>query len=73
MIVARGLGRKVSGATGIIAAAGLGLVRLTGTDNIPGLPVMGQPVEPQRIMRNFDDIDILEIVPIIVEVLNGRR
>lgn len=73
MIVARGLGRKATGATGIIAAAGLGLVRITGPDVIPpGLPPMVE-FAGQRVVRIFDDIDILELIPIIVEVLNGRR
>jgi hypothetical protein len=74
MIVARGLGRKVTGATGIIAAVGLGLVGVGGTDTIPGRPPVTVITEEQRIIvRIFDDIDILELVPIIVEVLNGRR
>jgi len=70
MIVARGMGR---GAAGAIVAFGLGLSVLS---PIP-------PVEPpsggfsisasQRRLVNFDDRDLLEIIPIVMGAINVRH
>lgn len=76
MIVARGMGRRASGATGIIVAAGLGLVlipTLGGGGGIPRIPrdmARQQSVEFRKLL---DDMDVLEIIPIVVEVINVRR
>jgi len=75
MIVSRGIGRSALGASGIIAAAGLGLIIV---------PVLGGPgsggawrssdtIRYQQVRKLLDDRDLLELVPIIVEVFNGRR
>ena len=71
MIVARGMGR---GAAGAIVAFGLGLSVLS-----PIIP----PVEPpsggfsisasQRRLVNFDDRDLLEIIPIVMGAINVRH
>lgn len=72
MIVARGLGRCATGATGIIAAIGFGLI-LVPTMGGGGAWRSSIAVPSQEFRKLLDDRDILEIVPIIVEVLNGRR
>jgi len=75
VIVARGMGRRATGATGIIVAAGLGLT-LSGLGGIGGIGPraprdMGrqQTVEFRKLL---DDMDVLETIPIVVEVINGR-
>jgi hypothetical protein len=75
MIVTKGVGR---GAAGIIVAAGLGIAL---TSPVP--PDSGGSSGPtgrridytslNRVTGYIDDRDLLEIIPIVVEVLNGRR
>lgn len=75
MIVAKGLGRRASGATGIIVASGLGLVlvpALVGGGGVGWRPST-TTVQTQAVRKLLDDRDLLELVPIIVEVLNARR
>jgi hypothetical protein len=73
MIVTRGIGRSAYGASGIIAAAGLGLVLIPAMVGGGGAWRPSDTVRHQQIRKLLDDRDLLELVPIIVEVLNGRR
>ncbi len=76
MIVAKGLGRSAAGASGIIAAAGLGLTPfaaviigggLHGANNLAN----ARAAEVQLRVK-LEDRELLELVSIIVEVLNER-
>jgi hypothetical protein len=77
MIVAKGLGRKLTGATGAIVASGLCLVASGGglggslTNPFPSTTETRRPALPVR--RVFADRDLTELIPIIVEIINGRR
>lgn len=73
MIVSRGIGRSLNGASGIIVAAGLGLAAAT-TDLTGGMPIAVSAAPKDRfVIARIDDRDLLDILPIIVEVINGRR
>jgi hypothetical protein len=69
VIVSRGLGR---GAVGAIVAAGLCLNAGSTPPVGPSLPPLtaGGYARPHLV---FDDRDLLEIVPIVVEVLNRSK
>jgi hypothetical protein len=76
VIVTRGIGRSALGASGIIAAAGLGLVIVPVMGGGPGSGGAwrsSDTIQYQQVRKLLDDRDLLEVVPIIVEVFNGRR
>lgn len=74
MIVARGLGRKGAGALGTIVANGLGLRIIIIDETVHPTPGgMYLPPQLQRRRRSRDEWDLLELIPIVVEVLNGER
>lgn len=70
MIVARGIGRVALGASGIIVAAGFGLVSSSAIEQLPIGSV--RPKISQRVDLR-DAMELLQLTPIIVEVINAER
>lgn len=71
MIASRGFGL---GAIGTVAVLGFCLTLEPVSPDQPSSSSGVGPVTPSRLYRrNRDDLDILELLPIFVEILNGRR